>query len=528
MWLPAHPRFQVEEGTLFASEDPSGRQSFLSRPSPCRLGGAALAGLFRELARRWGLSWSPSAEKNLARLEDPGARLVITGQQPGFLTGPLFTFFKAASVAGLAGHLEARRRRPYIPVLWVAGEDHDLEEARSACFPGAGAAGHCFQLPQPADRRPLSSYAIDAETLRVVAAVKEHLGGRRRAEEAFRLLDHYRAGRTLSSACGAVLADLLAPWGLLVIEPEALRPHSRPIIERALQDPEGLMRAVRRGVEEVESLGLRAQVPERFPLFLLEEGAAGRRHHLEPVSGGFRAGGSGEFLTTARSLDILKEAPERFSTGVLLRPVVQEALLPVEAAVGGPAEVAYFAQLGPVFEHFGLSKTPMVLRFSASLLEGKVCRAMERLGIGPGSLEALLRARNPQDLIPAGQENAAERLLAELRPLVGERLRDAVAAARLSAGEAERLHAGAREIVKSLERFQRRLQRMVEAVSGERMSAASTVWNHLFPGGVLQERKWNVFHFLAKYGREWVAAVVEEVQKEPFQVRHSWGMFDKD
>ncbi len=510
------------------SGNKAGRQPGPSRPSPCRLGGKALAGICRELARRWGWSWGPPAERNLARLEDPEARLVITGQQPGFLTGPLLTFFKAASVAGLAGDLEARHRRPYIPVFWVAGEDHDLEEARSACFPGAG-GGQCFQLPHPAaERRPLSSYGIDAEILRVVDAVKEHLRGRRRAEEAFRLLDHYRPGRTLSSACGAVLADLLAPWGLLVIEPEVLRPHSRPIIERALRDPEGLMRAIRWGIEEVESQGLRAQAPERFPLFLLEEGAAGRRHHLEPVSGGFRAGGSGEFLTTPRSLEILKEAPERFSTGVLLRPVVQEALLPVAAAIGGPAEVAYFAQLGPVFEHFGLSKTPMVLRFSAALLEGKVCRAMERLGIGPGSLEALLRARNPQDLIPADKENDAERMLAALRPQVEGGLREAVAASRLSAGESERLLASAREIVKSLERFQRRLERMAGAGSGERMASAVTVWNHLFPGGVLQERKWNVFHFLAKYGREWVAAVVEEVQREPFQVRHCWGMFDKD
>jgi uncharacterized protein YllA (UPF0747 family) len=239
--------------------------------------------------------------------------------------------------------------------------------------------------------------------------------------------------------------------------------------------------------------------------------------------GGFRVGDGGR-ATRDEILRILEHEPWRFSTGALLRAVAQQALLPVTLAVVGPAEMAYSAQLGPLFDLFGLPATPLALRLSATLIEARAARALERLGIdpvGPG-LDLLARAAEPRDLVRGG---AAERLEARVRAAarsVEAALADAFAEAALPATRERKLRSSAGKVVGDLERLAVRARRAAAERSEEELAAARLVWNHLFPGRVLQERRWNVLPFLANHGSEWIAALVAEAERDPFTPRHCW------
>jgi bacillithiol synthase len=512
VWLPRHPEFQPRLA-----------------PEPEPATGTARPALFQKALERFGIAPGPRARENLAALDDPRTRLVITGQQPAFLTGPLYTVFKAISAVAAAAHLESITGRHHVPVFWVAGEDHDLDEARSARLPGPHGATLEFSLPMPADRRPLSAYPVDRAVEEVIRAVLASLDGRRHLDQARALAELYR-GRTLEGGFAAIIASLFEEWGLLPIEPEGLRATAAPIIRRALEEPEELLRRIEAGIRTVEGLGMEAQVSDRFPLFLIEDA---KRHHLAfegrdaAGDGRFLLEGVGRKLGARELLRLLDAEPGRFSTGVLLRPVVQNAVLPNAAYLGGPAEIAYFKQLLPVFEWFGLPAPGIALRLSATLIEGKVSRAMRRLGLWPASAEGARRwagALRPEDLLEVPADGPRSPLLALAHRARGE-LQAALADPRLPEAEAQRLQGAAEKIVSDIEKLGSRASRAVQRSGGEDLLAAQRAHGNFFPDGVLQERRWNILYYVAKYGTGWIERLVTEVSRDPFLVDHRWVFF---
>ncbi|HEU5304523.1 MAG TPA: bacillithiol biosynthesis BshC, partial [Gemmatimonadales bacterium] len=166
----------------------------------------------------------PSAARDqaLARLQEPGAFVVTTGQQPGLLTGPLYTIHKALSTAALARVLERQWQRPVVPVFWVAGDDHDFSEASGVSWlSGAGTVTHASLPPRPVDapltpmyRQPLGA-GIDA----VLAALAQDLPPSEFREETLDWLRrHYRPTATVAASFAGALAELLAPLGIAVLD----------------------------------------------------------------------------------------------------------------------------------------------------------------------------------------------------------------------------------------------------------------------------------------------------------------------
>ncbi len=521
-------------GSVWVPEDPFFAQSI----APPATAGAdpgpreGLSVLFRAVRERWSLPYGERALANLEALDRPGTRLAITGQQPGFLTGPVFTVFKAVSAIAAAEFLARKTGVAHVPVFWVAGEDHDLDEARAARFPGAvagqmspGQMGTVeFALPHAADRRPLSSYAADGPFEEVLDRAFAHLSGRRHGEQVRSLGNLYR-GRGLAGGFAAILAQLFEPHGLLIIEPEALRARAAPLIRRAIEEPERLIEKLREGIAAVEARGIRAQVPDRFPLFLIEDG---RRHHLAPEvgRGRFRLEGSGKMFAAREMIDLLERHPERFSTGVAMRPVVQDALLPTAVYIGGPAEVAYFAQLRPLFAWYGLPSPRIALRLSATLVEGKTARLLNRLDLVQTAAERWLRARTAADLLdePAG---SPEEPLKAVAFYARERLAAALGDPRIGETARKKLASAAKRVAEDIEGLAVRAGRAVKLSQEEESAAAGRIFGSFFPDGALQERRWNIFHYLAKYGSGWLSELVEAVARDPFRVAHRWVFFNE-
>ena len=489
----------------------------LEPPREPDAGRLAVRQAFEQTYGSWGLPRSGAVSTALDAMASPGTALVVTGQQPGFLASPLYAIYKALGAVSAARRIARESGRPAVPVFWVAGDDHDLDEVRSGIFPAPGGGEAVFSYPGPADRRPLSSHVLEGEAAAVVEAAALELSRRRCGEEAARLARLY-VGRNLASGFAAILNELLGGEGLLVVDPARLRPMARAVIRKVIESPEAVLEAIEEGRREVKGRGMEPLVAARLPLFILREG---RRQHLTPAGGGSLRidGEGGEALSTKTLLDLLEESPESFSHGALLRPIVQDHVLPSVLSIGGPAEVGYFGQIGPLARLLGSSVPRIALRPGATLVDGKAARFAREAG-----LERIASALGPEDLLAPEEEPGTIRAIRDLAARAEEAMALAVRD-HASSARAGRLDARGREIAEDMRRLADRIRRE-GASAGKGAADARRLWDHIFPGGELQERRWTVLHFVAKHGREWIGELLRAIEAHPLAVAHRWVTFE--
>ena len=478
-------------------------------------GRAAVRSAFLETYGAWRIAPPPEAARSFDALATPGTALVVAGQQPGFLASPLHAFYKALGAIAVARRIALETGRPAVPVFWVAGDDHDLDEVRAGIFPAPGGGESIFRYPHPADRRPIVDHPIDKDAERVVEEAAVELSRRRRGGEAARLARLYM-GRNVASGFAAVLNELLGGEGLLVIDPVRLRPLARGIIRKVIEAPLAVLEAIEDGRREVKALGMEPLVAARLPLFLIQEG---RRMHLAASEGGLRIDGGGPHIPANELLEMLERSPEVFSHGALLRPLVQDEVLPSLLSIGGPAEIGYYAQIGPLARLLGVPVPRIGLRPNATLVDGKSARIAREAGI-----ERIATAARPEDFLPCIEEPPAIRDVKELAAAAEDLLVRAVAE-NVSPARAPRLQARAKEIAEDMRRLADRIVR--EGAGAEnRTVATARLWEHVFPGGELQERRWTVLHFIAKHGTEWIGELLRVLERDPLGVAHRWITFD--
>jgi bacillithiol biosynthesis cysteine-adding enzyme BshC len=447
--------------------------------------------------------------ENIERLRDARTVAVVTGQQVGLFGGPAYSAYKAMSAIRLAARL-ARAGIRAVPVFWLASEDHDFAEVN-----------HCWFLD--ADQRLMevrdaSQPPAGTPVGRIVfsAAIEEP---RRRAEslwsagarEANELLGGYAAGRTYTEAFARLLLRLFAGRGLVLLDPldPTLHAPAMPLLRRALEEADALDAAVRARNRELERAGYEAQVKQRQNATLLFRIEGGRR---EPI----RRRNHGQFIVgeSERSLaELVRElesAPERFSPNVLLRPVLQDWLLPTAAYVAGPHEVAYFAQASALYDQFDVRMPVIVPRASLTLVEPKAARLLAKYGLGLPELfhgEERLRERLADKHLPRG---LVKRLVTTQK-----KLEALLAGTKRELGRLDRTLAGAAETSRKKMLYQlEKLRRKAERAQAERNEIiarhAATLMPALYPGGGLQERRVSFLSFAARHGEALVQRLLDE------------------
>ncbi len=444
-------------------------------------------------------------ESLLQRLNAPGALVVTTGQQPGLFTGPLYTIHKAFAAASLARRLEALWDRPVVPLFWIAGDDHDHLEASSASWLDAEGRLAGWSLPARPDSEPQLSMAreflpraIDVGLAHLQATLPA--GVHADATMAW-LRRHYRPGITVHSAAAGALAELLGPLGVACLDPThpAFKAAQRPVLQRALQQA-GRLDAMLAALPEP---GTGISAGEGATLVFLE--TAKGRDRLVTEGAAFRTRRSGDRFTTGDLTALLEAEPERFSANVLLRPVVERALLPTVGYVAGPAEHRYLTtQVAALYPAFGLVPQVPVSRWGGTLVEPWVERLLDRLGLPANAVlnddGSLARAVLQRDLPTKVVEN-----LAQLRDTIatsGAVLAGAGQAIdpvlpRAVAGRSRKLAA----VADDLERlFERHLRKRSDIAYAQFRRVAGAIR----PGGAPQERRLTAATFLARYGQDWL------------------------
>jgi bacillithiol biosynthesis cysteine-adding enzyme BshC len=460
------------------------------------------------ILKRQNESWNASSRTlaNLERLRN-GASAVVTGQQVGLFGGPMFAIYKALTAVKLAEEATAAGVDA-VPVFWLATSDHDLAEVNHVSITGPNGVLQTLSTPShDVGGAPVSAVRLGEEILPVVEQAAALLGDSGATEF---LRDSYRPGETLGTAFARLCTRLFAEWGVILLDASDPDLHrvAEPIYRAAIERADELEGALLNRGQALEAAGYHQQVKvtsSSVLLFTMQNGARTPIHRrgngpaAEFVIGG-EAGG--EKISQAELAARIASAPEKFSPNVLLRPVVQDYLLPTLAYTGGAAETAYFSQVGAVYKVLVGRVTPVVPRFSATLVEPKIQRLIERHGItvldvfsGPESLRQRLAARNlPRDLQAAFDvaKTSMETSLTAIREKLAKLDPTLVDAAQTAASKMQH----------QLERLYMQATR-AELRQGELIGRhAETLSQSLYPDKGLQERAIGGMYFLARYGPE--------------------------
>jgi bacillithiol biosynthesis cysteine-adding enzyme BshC len=440
-----------------------------------------------------------------------GAGVVVTGQQVGLFGGPLFTPFKAATALARARQGTACGS-PHVAVFWLATEDHDFAEINHVVFPGRRELRKLVYGHAPTAARPVGGIALDDSIGELLDQAWELLGASDAMEA---LAAAYRPGRTFAEAFADFYRKVFAAQGLLVLDAGSRAMHrlGAPVLRAAMECADELHQALLDRNRELEEAGYHAQVAvtsESSLLFLIDERGgverSGARQALkrQPPSaaepdGLWQAGR--QSYSTAELLGILDAEPERISPAALLRPIFQDFLLSSSAIVGGPAEIAYFAQSAVLYERILGRVTSALPRFSATLIEPAIAELLRQHGLTlervfsetPASLAQLLAARSMPIEGKQKLASAGTALDADLTLLV-EWMRSLDAGLGRSADTAA---SKMRYQMNRLRRLAANFQLQREASLGRHAEAISQA---LYPGGGLQERLHGAAYYLARHG----------------------------
>ena len=466
-----------------------------------------------------GLPYSPTQSKAILELRNPKSVVVVTGQQPGALGGPLYTFSKILTAVVLSQKLREKWQIPVIPVLWDGGDDHDLGEMDEVAWPKGddGIARFHFGIGDTGIR---PAWMIQL-TEKMHLAWEEFLDSAHPSTEyRGRFTDWYSSlWRESPSWC-----DLFDRFWLKIFEHHPLlivRPWASPFRQMAgtlmaaeVENPQASMIAVADTTIELSKACYKPQVHKKMGLcnFLYIDGEGRRPVTYERDR--FRIEGEDGLIACEDLHQECLEYPERFSPNALLRPVVQDAILPNAAVIVGPSEIAYHAQLKGLYQRHSVNRSWIVPRFSITIANSGQRKKMEELGLSWSDLKRD-ESEIAKNLASIGTEDQA---LEKLRTLDSQfHTAREVFIDLLRSGRqhlVEPAEAQMSRIEKILGQIQDLLLRDEAKRDATCLGRIRGLKTNLLPEGNLQERVYSLAWLVCRHGFDWIEPLLENT--------HSW------
>jgi len=463
----------------------------------------------------------PRAQEAAARLADPRAVVIATGQQAGVFGGPLFTLLKAATAIQLATKITREHNVPAVPVFWVDAEDHDWQEIRSCTILDAEFQPKTITLPnvEGAGELPIAQLTLDD---RINAAINDLLATLPTTDFTTELGDTirraYRPRAKMAEAFSTWIESILGPHGLVVFEAAdpAAKSLAAPVFVRELESPGRTAALAASGGERLRALGHQPQVAPQegsVSLFHLD----GARQPIRREGDQFFVGDTP--VTLKSLLDEARTKPGRFSPNVLLRPLVQDTLFPTICYVSGPSELAYLGQLREVYQHFDIPMPLIYPRASATLIDGSASRFLNK-------------HQMPLDALRSQDESALNQLLqSQLPPEIEESLKNAEDTLR---GALQRVIDAMRALDPTLAGAAKttmgKMEHDLKSLQGKVIQAAKRrdetlrrqfvrAQAQIFPLGHPQERTLTLVYFINRYGPGLVDTLLRTL---PMELGRHW------
>jgi bacillithiol synthase len=465
----------------------------------------SVADVLESQNKTWGAG--PETLKNIARLR-AGAAAVVTGQQVSLFGGPLFSILKALTAVKIAEEATATGVNA-VPIFWLATEDHDFAEVSSAKLPGP----HGLQKLQVAalakEGAPVSAVHFGSEIEEITKTAANLLGD---SEVSDLLQKTYLPGASFGDAFARLFTRIFAEHGVILLDAADSRLHqlAKPVYVRAAEESSEITQALLNRNRELESNGFHAQVKVTNSSTLLFAIQDGIRTPVQRVNSHFAIGKARFTAEEFRSR--VTERAQDFSANVLLRPSVQDFLLPTLAYIGGPAEVAYFAQAAVVYEKILRRITPVLPRISATIVEPQIGRRLSGYELGlkdvflsEEQLARLLAKRSLSEELSTRFSSAKNSLEEMLHSLAGslEKLDPTLKQAAAKSGSKMRYQ---------LSRIESRAALAEQRRNRELEHHAHQLINALYPHKNLQEREIAGVYFLARYGTQMLHEMKDTLQ----------------
>ena len=476
-----------------------------------------VAEILKQQNRRWGAG--ENVLRNLNALAQPNSVAVVTGQQVGIFGGPLFTVYKALTCLKLAESLSAKLGAHVVPIFWLAADDDDLAEVNRLVLPTRENTLQTLSCAlDSVERKPAFKVHLAPQVEESHRVLAESISDSEFKPEILRALaEAYAPGVSLLDACARWLTYLLGDFGLILLNPSdhAMRQLAVPIFQREIAEHSPSTEAALQASTKLEARGFSVQVPQRAGrcnIFFVDE----QRHGLEWHGDEFVTTDGRLRYSREKLLQRIAHEPHHFATNVITRPVLQDFLLPTVAYIGGPAEIAYFAELRGVYESFGVRMPAVFPRKSLTLLEKKIAHVLEKYDVRLDDMWG-----NPDELLSRLAKREAPAGLFEpvatARDELGQRL--AVLKERATqldptlSAFIDKEHG---KILHQLEALEKKLlqatKRQNETLQQQVLKAAHA----LYPMQHLQERELSIVPFLCKYGKPFISRLLDAIDVEDF------------
>ncbi len=478
------------------------------------------ASVLEDQQRRMGMG-KPSAD-NAASLQHENTFAVVTGQQVGFLGGPLYTLYKIITTVKLAEKLNREFKEfSFVPVFYLEAEDHDFAEMSIVHFLNSSNEFQSAQyLPngKPVEKNtgPVGSLVFDGTLQETINTVYENLTPSEFRDTVFeQIRASYKQGNDFAAAFTQYINALFPNSGLVIVDPrdKDLKQILKPIFSRELEThPRTSEMVIRRSAVLEEHYHAQAK-PKAINLFLLWRGG---RFLIEPRDDGFGLKGNRQRFTRDELTGLIDQSPELFSPNVLLRPICQDFLLPTFVYVGGPSEIAYFAQLKEVYAHFDVPMPVVYPRISGTIIEEKVNRTLKKFDLSPFDFFT------DTDML---QKNITSKLsdvkVDELFGKTLEHFEEYLKELRYGLQSIDPTLGSGFDTARSKIEYQ--LNNLKEkAFNAQRRNHANALHQieksvlHIVPNGMLQERVFSAFQFATRYGPDFVKWLQDQVKLENF------------
>lgn len=469
-----------------------------------------------------GYSKSPATQKNIASFQKDNTLAVVTGQQLGLLGGPLYTIYKIITAVKLSTYLNAKYENyHFVPVFWLEGDDHDFDETAWVNVLSSEneivTIKYSDNAEEDVNRGSVGNLKLEAAILDFLNEFDKNLRPTDFKNDIIeKLRNFYTEGKTFKQAFKELIFWLFDKFGLVIFDPQdkAVKDNLVSIFRKEIsgfrQHTEKIIN-VSAVLEETYHAQVKVRPINLFYTF--EEG----RYLIEPVDNDYRLRGKRKRFTYEEIMKLVDSEPEKFSPNVLLRPICQDYILPTAFYIGGPSEIAYFAQVLPLYEIFEVEPPIVYPRSSATLLEKGISNIMDKFDLEIKDVFLGTDALKNKVISSISEENL-ENAFNEANyniELAFDKLKECLFDIDKTLNDAgNKYKQNAINNIMQLKGKAVEAQKKKHEVTLRQIDKLSV---NLYPNGNLQERELNFFYFANKYGIELLDKLVEELEINKFE-----------
>lgn len=460
--------------------------------------------------------------RNIELIDKEKTITVVTGQQLGILGGPLYTIYKIITAIRLANQLTERYDEfKFVPVFWLEGDDHDFNEVRSInLFDSENQViniGYKEEIDDDDAKQSIGKINFDEALNEFFSKYESSLRDSDFKNELLtKLKECYQVGKSFKQSFKELIFWLFDEYGLVIFDPQDVEVKSllKPIFKKEVNDFAIHTQKLIQVSAKLEEL-YHAQVKVK-PVNLFYHTDDGR-YSVEPVEDIFKLRRKRKQFTKDEILTEIENFPDKFSPNVLLRPICQDFLFPTGFYIGGPSEIAYFAQVTPLYDIYNIVSPIIFPRSSATILEKNVASGLDKYDLSMNDIFLGLEELKEKVITSLSENNieiAFEEASKEIE-LTFDKIK-------------ENLFAIDKTLVDSSGRYKDRIMSSIAELKSKATKAQETkhettirqltrLSNLLYPLGNLQEREINFTYFYNKYGKDFIRKVYDDISVSEFE-----------